>query len=76
MDMKYLRPLHDPQKKMDGYYLSRIHLNTVRLKGMQKGARLLPGMTVTAELNVGKRSVMSYILWPLTKALNESIREP
>ena len=64
------------QKKMDGYYLSRIHLNTVRLKGMQKGARLLPGMTVTAELNVGKRSVMSYILWPLTKALNESIREP
>ena len=63
-------------KKMDGYYLARIHLDSVRLNGMQKGARLLPGMTLTAEVAVGKRSVMSYILWPLTKALNESIREP
>jgi HlyD family secretion protein len=64
------------QKKMDGYYLSRIHLDSIKLIGMQKGARLLPGMTLTAELTVGRRSVMSYILWPLTKALNESIREP
>jgi hemolysin D len=31
---------------------------------------------VTAEILVGKRSVMSYILWPLTKAVGESIREP
>jgi HlyD family secretion protein len=33
-------------------------------------------MTVTAEIAVGKRSVISYLLWPLTKALDESIREP
>ena len=39
-------------------------------------AVLLPGMTVTAEILVGKRSVMSYLLWPLTKATKEAIREP
>jgi HlyD family secretion protein len=43
---------------------------------MSDKSRLLPGMTVTAEIVVGKRSVMSYLLWPLTKALDESIREP
>jgi HlyD family secretion protein len=43
---------------------------------MPDNAKLLPGMTLTAEILVGKRSVMSYILWPLTKAMNESLREP
>lgn len=60
----------------DAYYLSRISLTNKRLKKMPDNAKLLPGMTLTAEILVGKRSVMSYILWPLTKAMNESLREP
>jgi HlyD family secretion protein len=31
---------------------------------------------VTGEIVVGKRTVISYLLWPLTKALDEAIREP
>jgi HlyD family secretion protein len=31
---------------------------------------------VSAEIAVGKRSVMSYLIWPLIRALDESIREP
>ena len=61
---------------LDAYYLSRIGFGNARLKKMPEQARLLPGMTVTAEIVVGKRSVISYLLWPLTKALDESIREP
>lgn len=61
---------------LDAYYLSRIDFGASRLKNMTEQARLLPGMTVTAEIAVRKRSVMSYLLWPLTKALDESIREP
>ena len=38
--------------------------------------RLIPGMTVTAEIKVGTRSVISYFLYPITRALTESIREP
>lgn len=61
---------------LDAYYLSRINFGKARLKKMNEHTRLLPGMTLTAEIVVGKRSVMSYLLWPLTKAMDESIREP
>ena len=60
----------------DAYYVSRIDLGTSRLKNMDPHARLLPGMTLTAEIVVGKRTVLSYLLWPLTKGLDEAIREP
>ena len=60
----------------DAYYLGRIALGGTRLKGMTAKNRLLPGMTVTGEIVVGKRTVISYLLWPLTKALDEAIREP
>jgi HlyD family secretion protein len=58
------------------YYLGRVNLGSSQLKGLPENTRLLPGMTLTAEIVVGKRSVISYFLWPLTKAVNESIREP
>lgn len=60
----------------DAYYGARIALPSAHLEEMPPGATLLPGMTLTAEILVGKRSVLSYLLWPLTKAAKESIREP
>lgn len=60
----------------EAFYLSRIDLGTSKLKNMNNRSRLLPGMTLNAEIVVGKRTVMSYLLWPLTKAMDESIREP
>lgn len=65
-----------PGSGMDAFYTSRLSLSNTRLQRMTDKARLLPGMTLTAEIVVGKRSVMSYLLWPLMKALDESIREP
>lgn len=65
-----------PGATMDAFYTSRIKLGATRLNLMPERARLLPGMTVSAEIVVGKRSVISYLVWPLVKALNESIREP
>ena len=43
---------------------------------MVDSARLMPGMTLSAEIIVGQRSVMSYLVWPLTKGLSEAVREP
>jgi hemolysin D len=51
------------------YHRGQIALESSKL-------RLIPGMTVTAEIKVGSRSVLSYFLYPITRALNESIREP
>ena len=61
---------------LDAYFLSRISLGQQHLRNMGDKGKLLPGMTLAAEVVVGKRSVMSYLLWPLTKALDESLREP
>ena len=60
----------------DAYYLSRITLGKGSLKNMIDSARLLPGMTLSAEIVVGQRSVLSYLAWPLTKGMNEAAREP
>jgi HlyD family secretion protein len=60
----------------DAYYGGRISIDKLHLEDLPLQAKLLPGMTLTAEVLVGKRSVMSYLLWPLTKAAKESIREP
>lgn len=60
----------------DAYYLSRITLTTKTLKNMIDSARLIPGMTLSAEIVVGQRSVMSYLAWPLTKGMSEAVREP
>lgn len=61
---------------LDAFYISRIRLGRGSLHNLGAGMRLLPGMTVSAEIVVGKRSVISYLIWPLTKAMDEAIREP
>ncbi len=58
------------------HYLARLVLTDTRLDNLKPDARLLPGMSLNAEVVVGDRSVMSYLVWPLTKGLNEAIREP
>jgi hemolysin D len=43
---------------------------------LPEGARLIPGMTMSAEIKVGSRTVLGYFLNPITRGLSESIREP
>lgn len=64
------------EKAESAYYLSRIRLGPDPLRNMLSSSRLLPGMTLSAEVVVGQRSVMSYLVWPLTKGMTEAIREP
>lgn len=56
-------------------YKARIGLDTQRLLSAPEVA-LAPGMVVTAEIKVGHRTVLSYFLYPLIRALDEGIREP
>lgn len=59
----------------DAFYQSRITYSG-KLRNLPSGVQLLPGMTVSAEIVVGHRTVMSYLMYPLTRALDEAIREP
>lgn len=38
--------------------------------------RLVPGMTLSSDIKVGSRTVITYITWPLMRIFGESIREP
>jgi HlyD family secretion protein len=60
----------------DAYYSARVVISNQHLDNMPEHVKLLPGMTASAEILVGKRSIISYLLWPLTKAFSEAIREP
>jgi hemolysin D len=69
-------PKADPaHKTLAPYY--RVLLDVVgdKLRIPSGEAQLMPGMAVTAELKVGRRSVISYFLYPLLRGLDESIRE-
>jgi hypothetical protein len=37
---------------------------------------LIPGMTTTAEIVIGKRTIISYLLDSIVRLFNESLREP
>jgi HlyD family secretion protein len=58
------------------YYPSRAAELTGLLRAVPADTRLTPGMTVTGEVRVGTRSVISYFAYPLIKAFDEGIREP
>jgi hemolysin D len=58
------------------FHRARIELDSTKLQYLPEGTRLIPGMTLNAEIKVGARSVISYFLYPLKRGFDESIREP
>lgn len=57
-------------------YHGRLELTEVALRSVPEDFRLIPGMTLTAEIKVGQRRVISYFLYPIIRALDETMREP
>jgi hemolysin D len=64
------------QEPADAFYRTRISLSSTNLRAVPDGFRLMPGMKVRAEIKVGRRTVISYFLYPVIRALDESMREP
>jgi hemolysin D len=58
------------------FHRGRIEILDMKLEKMPPGAKPIPGMTVTVEIKVGARSVISYFLYPITRGFEESAREP
>lgn len=51
-------------------------LEPITLKNLPEDFRLMPGMSATAEIKVGKRRVIHYFLYPILRYLDEGFREP
>jgi hemolysin D len=57
------------------YYRLLVDITDAKLRLQPERIQMIPGMAVTAEMKVGRRSVISYFLYPLLRGLDESIRE-
>lgn len=58
------------------HYRVLIDVSDAHLRDLPDAFQMMPGMTLTAELSAGNRSVISYFLYPVLRGLDESIREP
>ena len=58
------------------YYRARIAIDRVELHGTPPDFHLMPGMPVTADIKVGKRTVMQYLLGRALPIASEGMREP
>lgn len=57
-------------------YRARIKVTKTDLRDVPADFRLLPGLPLTAEITVGERTVMGYLLKPILRGLSNSMREP
>ncbi len=46
-----------------------------KLEKMEDGSGLIPGMTLSADIRIGSRSVLGFFLNPILRTFNESLRE-
>ncbi|MFN8986364.1 MAG: HlyD family efflux transporter periplasmic adaptor subunit [Burkholderiales bacterium] len=67
----------NPESRLSvaSYYTAHIQLRDQRLKRDEHEFKLLPGMQVIAEVRLGERTVLEYLLSPVQKAIKEAGRE-
>jgi HlyD family secretion protein len=58
------------------FYRSRITLDRLMLHDLPPGFHIMPGMPVAADIKVGKRTVMAYLLGRILPVMSEGMREP
>jgi len=56
-------------------YVARIRLASTRMRIDGRDAPLEPGMSVTAEVKTGERTIIDYLLSPLARKTQESLHE-
>ena len=58
------------------FYRTRIAIDRVALHDVPVGFHIKPGMPVTADIKVGKRTVLQYLLGIMLPVAHEAMREP
>jgi hemolysin D len=58
------------------YYRARIEIDKMALHDVPTSFRVNPGMPVTADIKVGKRTVLKYLFGWLSPVAHEGMREP
>jgi HlyD family secretion protein len=73
---KPARPAQQDADQGSAFFRGAISLDEMKLHNLPAGFRMTPGMPVTADINVGKRTVLAYLLSRVIPTLTEGMREP
>jgi hemolysin D len=65
-----------PTTNVEPFYRTRIAIHRLALHDVPVGFRVTPGMPVTADIKVGKRTVLKYLFGWLMPVVQEGMREP
>jgi len=65
-----------PLSTSEPFYRGRISIDHVGLHDVPAGFRIIPGMPVTADIKVGKRTVLQYLIGMILPIATEGMREP
>jgi len=65
-----------PTNTTDLFYRARIAIDRVALHDTPPDFRIMPGMPTTADIKVGKRTVLTYLLGRVLPVASEGMREP
>jgi HlyD family secretion protein len=63
-------------KPTDAYYKMRVRFTNVQLRNVPTTFRLIPGMTLTADVHLGTRSLLMYLSRGMVRGIGEAMREP
>ena len=58
------------------HYRGRVEVTEIKFRNLPEGFALQPGLRVVGDIKVGRRPVLEYILNPITRVIDESLREP
>jgi hemolysin D len=58
------------------HYRGRVVLSPTKFRNLPPDFALRPGMRLVADIKIGRRSILHYLLNPLTRVIDESLHEP
>lgn len=58
------------------YYKARVTLDEIKLHDLPPSFRMTPGMPVNADIKVGERTILGYLLGRVVPGMSEGMREP
>ena len=64
------------QQPVAPYYKAHVTIDELHFTGVPQGFRLIPGMTLRDDINIGKRSLFAYIMGGFVRGAGEAMREP
>jgi hemolysin D len=69
-------PFEPAPRESPVHYRARVELTRGELRNLPPGFVMRPGMRLVADIKVGRRSLLQYLLDPVTRIADDSLREP